>query len=504
MKTNIIKLTSLVAFLLLSGGCTTTSPTDENATVTRDTKALFPHSFELTTLTADTDTIKKSVALTSATRIDRLLEGTLPLKDVFTPELLYRTSLNAKCYGPTLLYENHPDGTTPNSGELPSGDLGIWTISEGTTTQACTAAELDAKMNGVKSRTKSGLFLLASSLSAMYDNGLTLPTLGSGALDLTSYMPTTITDVAFTSVTIEYTATDEYTYNIEFTYTHDGHDDAITFNIIHKPDSTSTQYIGLMNYQIEDRMVGGNCGTAEHNITRKGSLVYQRTTTTDFSVDAREADFCTHNLTDGFDSDGLLDPSDTLDTTSNPDGWGNNYSRFIANYDAINLSGKYVYVWQAGPYDPYSRVLQIGLNDHSPVDGESYFGYAAQVFDTTATFGENLGMICNWAGPGNSKTPQLFAQREFLRFNSSTNFFEVPTGGDDIVYAPTNDCTYLGTDSFEYDRNQDDNASNDIVIVKVGATGSSELEFDLFSYTGSTVAAMLKNRGATLPTAPVW
>ena len=502
-----IKTTIMVAasglFLMGCGG----TPVGDNPT--GDTSDAFPHGFALQSLSPDQGSGAASGRLGAAApssttaRIDQILDGNTSLSSTFTPELLFRLSRDAVCYGPTMKYENNPDGAISNDGELPGGDLGIWTISEGNTTEACTTAELNARMDGVKSRTQSGLFLLASSLRAMYGSGASLPAVGS-TQDITSSMPS-VPNVTFTRVTVEHLLTHRYKYTIALTYAGGAVSRNVTFEIIHD-GSGSTTYKGLMSYQVEDSMNGGNCGTGDNNITRKGSLVYERVDSDHFSVDAREADFCGHSLTGGFDSDGLLDPSYKYELSSRPDGWGNNFNRFVANYKVTNQSGQYVYAWQAGPGDQHTRILQMGLNDAERVDGESYFGFGADIASTTATFGENEGMICNWAGAGSSHTTQSYAQREFIRHSTSTSFFEVPTGGDDITYAPTNSCKYDGTGSFQYDRNQDGNLTgSDVVTVKTGASGASELEFDLFQYGSySTVADMIVARGATLPTAPIW
>ena len=498
-----MKLTSAlfaVSGLLWLSGCGGTS-------ATRDTTLSFPHTFELLTLASD-DTSSGHAALGASPtaftdRVEALINGTTPLKNVFTPDLLYKNPTDANCYGPRLKYEDNPDGATPNNGELPTGDLGIWQVNEGNTTEACTAAELNARMDGVKERTKSGLFLLASTLDALYSSGRSLPAVGS-SISVTSSMPT-VPDVSFTSVTIQQPTANTFQYDIAFTYTRSGTPYDIQFQIIHKGTSTGTTYKGLMTYQIEDTQNGGNCGAGANDITRKGTLVYERSGSDAYGVDAREAEFCTHSFSGGFTSAGLLDPSDKFDAASNPDGWGNNFSRFVADYKISNRSGQYVYAWQAGWHDGNTRVLQIDLNNHSPVDGESYFGYGADIASTTGTFGENLGMICNWAGPGNSHVPQLYAQRQFLEYNSSTQLFETKSGWSDITYAPTNSCQYDGNGTFEYDRDLDGSLTgSDIAVVKTGA-GAGELEFDLYSNSSyTTVADMITARGSHLPTAPTW
>lgn len=472
----------------------------------------FPNSFVLKSLTNNaivqpnpslnpSNKINGATTQSTLSQIDSLLNGKTTLKDIFTPELLYSQAGNARCYGPNLAYKNHPDVTIANSGVLPGGDLGIWTMNEGNTSQACSAAQLNSRMNGVSNRTKSGLFLLASSLDAMYDANKTLPEVGEAALDVTANMPS-VANVTFNTVNIEQISEGTFNYKIDFTYTRSGSDYDIKFETTHVEGASENEYKGHMKYEIQDSMIGGNC--ARNEITRKGSLTYERDSEFDFKVDSREADFCTHNFGNGFDANDSLEANYRLSST-HPDGWGNNYSSLISNYDAQTQAGQYSYVWQAGPNDAYSRTLQIDLNDHSPVDGESYFGYAAQVFDTNATLGENVGMICNWTAPGATASPQLYVQRQFLTFNSSSNFFETTTSGSNITYAPTNSCQYDGNGTFEYDRNLDSVLnSSDIAIVKVGASRSSELEFDLFDYNGSTVAEMISNRGAHLPVAPLW
>jgi len=481
--------------------------------ITRDTDAIFPHSYEIASLGEETEDVALIGGIdTRATEpsdilstIDNILDGKTDLKDIFTPELIYTHSKDAVCYGPTMMYDNHPDGITPNTGELPSGDLGIWTMNEGNTTEACTAAELNARMTGVRKRSMSSLFLLASSLDAMYDAGMSLPAVAS-SINLTTIMPT-IPNVTFSLVTISHVTSSDYLYTINFTYTRAGMPYNISFTILHKAGGSKDEYKGLITYQIEDSMTGGNCAMGlptPSPITKKGSIVYERTSTDDFATDAREADFCGHNLVTGFNVDGLLDPTYRFDPTTRPDGWGNNYTRFITNYKKSNLSGQYSYAWQAGPNDSHSRVLQIDLNDHPTVDGESYFGFGAQMFASTTSPGQIFGMICNWAGPGNNHTPKLFAQREFLTYSSKNGVFETSTAGADITYAPTNSCEYTAVGGFSYDRDLDKLLTvTDISVVKTGA-GAGELEFDLFSSAHPTVPDMIKARGANLPNAPIW
>jgi hypothetical protein len=122
---------------------------------------------------------------------------------------------------------------------------------------------------------------------------------------------------------------------------------------------------------------------------------------------------------------------------------------------------------------------------------------------------------------------QPYAQRQFLSLNETTGFFEVPTGGSDIRYAPTNDCFYTDTgynnsSDFWYDRNlneirdelytdpiADDNPFGDRgVASNNGISGDSNGAFDLMDRVqggidyGSIVNIIISGRNFRLPNAP--
>jgi len=49
-------------------------------------------------------------------------------------------------------------------------------------------------------------------------------------------------------------------------------------------------------------------------------------------------------------------------------------------------------------------------------------------------------MICNWAGPGNSKTGVSKVQRQQLSYDSTNNVWKSTT--DNITFAPTTSCDF--------------------------------------------------------------
>lgn len=529
MKSNHLLTIPLLALLTACNGSSDSDPDD----VTRDYSP-FPEGLAVSSPT-DTATVASAAGIKTATalpttsfhasatrRIDSILNGTTPLRDDFTPELLYRNVTDASCFGPKLKYEEHPDGTAGNSGELPTGDIGMWPKAEDTTTnEACAAAQLNAQMVGIRDRSMAGLMIMASVVDTLYDTGLTLPVEGDTE-DLTTQMNATgITDVTFSSVELRQTGGD-YFYDVQFTYT-DGtnsYDNSVTLQ--HEPTaatSVTKNYKGLLTYQIQDEFTGGNCGTATHDITRVGSLLYNRDAE-GFLIESREAQFCGHSVVvaDSYDTtDKQVDPTARYDMTTNPDGWGNNFSWFIADFDRTDLAGTYSYVWQAGPNDANSRVFRVGLNysqissDDGSInaDGEAWYGYGKQVFDTSSgssDLGDIDGFICNWAGPGSSHPLQDYAQRQFLEYNNTDGVYQSPTGGSDLTYAPTASCTYDGSGSFDYDRDLNSTIDgSDIVKVIIGAAATDELEFDLYypkgGYSTMTVPQIIDAR-SNLPGRP--
>ena len=66
---------------------------------------------------------------------------------------------NAQCYGPSVSYTTHPVGA--GSSSWPGGDLGIWETTNSATSEACSAAQLNSRMQGVSSYIDLGTFVAA-------------------------------------------------------------------------------------------------------------------------------------------------------------------------------------------------------------------------------------------------------------------------------------------------------------------------------------------------------
>ncbi len=463
-------------------------------------------------LASRTTNLARSASYTQAIdRIDTLLAGTTAIRDTFTPELFYSQDRDAECYGPKLFYQNHPDGTdgSPMGSDsypsLPTGDLGIWTEVEGTTTEACLAAQLNARMQGVRDRSFIALMSVASMIRAYVDGGGSWPgdlTAGS-TLDVVTQMNAIgIANTTFNTANINLNANgDVWLYNIELTYTRSATDYNIVIQLTHSTANSATAYEGLLTYRADDTFdPPGNCSNTD--VTNNGSLHYIRISETELRMQSRGAQLCDH------DANGLTATLSTVSTSSftgnivDPSSsWANNFHIFTADFNPNNLLGQYSYVWQAGAMDDNSRIMNVGLS--TTTSGEGYFGYGDQV---TSTDGSIKGFICNWAGPGNDHTLLEYAQRQHITIDTTTNVYE-PTnsGASDITYAPTTACTYDSTDTagFLYDRDLDNDLSDETTAtVNVGS--GETLVLDLMEPSGSEadIEAHISGRGFNLPTYP--
>jgi hypothetical protein len=420
--------------------------------------------------------------------INGILTGTSASSCTFDPELFFQMVINAGCYGPVVKYENHPDAPTPNNGELPPGDTGIWMEVDPLTGDACAAAELNARMEGIQARSLGALSGLASMVCTINASGgsLSLPDATNASVDLTSAM-TAPDGVTFNSVVLAYATTTDgeakYTYNLDFDYD----TDHIVVELAHIPDATSTDvYRGQLTYRISTATDGGsNCPAVSGStpVTRNGSLVYNRTDASTMTMEMREAQFC-GSETKGLDSDKIVDAANEFDPVSAPDGWGDDFNLFRTEFDPSTLLGNYAYFWQAGHGDGNTRVFNLRVYD----DGDD----ATEDLSATAFFGYGIdaenadpsihGFIFNWAGPGNNHDLQEYAQEQAVSYNAATGKFD--SVGANIHYAPTTTGNYDGSGSFTYDSDADglvdtipgNSINQDLAVSTDDGTGTFTIE----------------------------
>ncbi len=515
-------LVGILGIGILLSGCGNSSSSGSQATETVFPSDLAVDSPTATTTTSsapafDPSTVKAGPKFAAgrrytlaATRINALLSGTTPFLSLFSPADFLLTEKDANCFGPKLRFTNHPDGASAMT-ELPTGDLGIWTETDAATGHACATAQLTSRMEGVRGRLNMALTGLAGILRALYNAGGFLPSAGS-TVSVTMPSSSTYTFTA-ASIALDSTAT-TYTYILNFTYTDTSslaHNIEITLQ--HAPGASKFAYNGLMVYSVTRQVTGGNCtsGSAA-DVTTIGSLKYSRSSAKAMKVTHRSGQFCGKGGISlaSYESDGELDPTYRGTVVPNPPtGWADDFSRFGADYDPFTLAGSYLYGWQAGPLDPNARILQIGLNPAdasdpgaTSKDGETYYGFGDPLHLSTSN-GDITGFICNWAGPGSTRTLQPYAQRQFVSFNSTSGLWTQPTGGSDIRYGPTNSCLGTYASGFRYDRNLnsvDDESSTEIDVI----SGSTTSPLDLMGTTigpttYATIQLAISGRGYTKP-----
>lgn len=507
--------------LLSSMACQETGDTDNSLSESNETSASFPTElavaspFDVTDESSTESTAVKAASLPiftprytwATSRINTILNTTNPVLCTFDPELFLEEETNASCFGPTINYEGHPDADDPSDpteadGELPPGDLGLWSETDADTGLPCSAAELNARMKGVTYKSMAALSGLASMICTMNSNGIAMPT--SASEDLTAEMNALgMTDTTFTNAVISHevngSGDDQYSYELELEYAPGtGGPYVIQAQLDHIPGSLPFEYTGRLSYLVNNTSTGGNCPSTD--VTDNGSLLYERTAINEMNVEVRQGEFCEHD-SDGL-VDGQVDPQDEY-SSSNPTGWGNNFSILIANYNPLNMDGDYSYAWQAGPQDENSRLFNVSISS-SGEEGKAFYGYG-DIIDQTD--GSVEGFICNWVGPNADRTFNDYAQHQEVIYDSSAGTFS--TVDTNIVYAPTNDCSYtadadddgVAEGIFVYDSDNDDDLTDENPTIDVTADLFEAADTDGDGAT-NTMAETINTEGFTLPVAP--
>ncbi|ABC27473.1 hypothetical protein HCH_00570 [Hahella chejuensis KCTC 2396] len=445
--------------------------------------------------------------------ISRVLSGDLALAASFDSTAFFRRGGDASCYGPTLKWQNHPDAGMGDlgSGELPSGDLGIWNAST-SDGEACAAAQLNARMRDVQARVGMGMLTLAGMVAVYESTGATWPDdISPGtSVDLTAELNAlSLSSMTFNSAVISLDAGGSvWSYSLSVSYDDGSGGRNISLNLQHAiTDRDAGLFEGLFSYLVEDVFAGGNCGMGDNNVSHNGSVHYKKTGSTNVTLQSRSATACgwasttpAADIRDNLVSSTVLSEAFAVD----PGGaWADNFNVFTAEFNTDSLLGLYSYSWQAGSGDSHARILDIGIE--TTAGGEAYFGFGDRVQDSLS--GQINGFICNWAGPGNDHSPTEFsqyAQRQFLTYDSASDKYIVSSdGSSDITYAPTNICMYAGG-AFLYDRDLDGDLSDENASTVNVVDGGSPLDFDLMTVSDSeaNIWEHIIARGYSLPAYP--
>ena len=416
---------------------------------------------------------------------------------------LLSTATNDPCYGPSISYSDHDDGT-PASGTLPGGDLGMFKDTA-TDSQPCSVAELKARTRSTKHKTAQGLIIAAAMRKAVRDASLAMPDAGA-SIDITTQMQPVIqaanANASVSAATISKSSGGHYTYRLRATDT--TANVTVELLLTHRPGASATAHGGTLTITVSSLTTDAAAGCtdqmsgANYKVSSVQTVRYRRASDTiDFS--ARQSRYCGHGDTAqtnlaatiaALDSNDELDPAVKLagNVRGSSKGWRGDFSRAAGTLDRVAQDGNFLYAWQAGTGDSHSRMFAVTTSYNSTSEtrtGKAFFGYAAAV-DTT--IGSMLGMICNWAGPGNVHTPN--SRFQYQTATLSTTGTRWTLGTSKIRYAPTNSCDSSST--MEFDANADNT---------LGATEGNSTTNDLDSKGSSaSVAAELAARGFTVPT----
>jgi hypothetical protein len=417
----------------------------------------------------------------AATVVENVLSGdtSVELGGVLDFQRLFALASNSSCYGPSLAYATHEDALFGSaSGTLPGGDLGLWLEYENGT-EPCVTAQLSRRVRGVKNQSMQGLLMMAAMRRAVAaSSALTMPA-ASLTTDLTADFETLLRgypafaafDVSAATISLDATGA-IYTYRLAIDNGATGTARKLSEIIMtHTPGSSSSAFSGVLKIAAfslsSDAAMGCNdvkdSATGMFQVANVGTLRYTRSGSA-ISFSSRSGNYCGHPANTAssaygaevasYDSAGELDPTVSLSSSTRGSikGWIGNFARFAGDFELESIEGDFLYGWQAGTQDGRSRMLALNATYNTVTDVrtvQGFFGFAADISTSDGTL---LGMICNWAGPGNNHTPVAKFQSQIAALSATADHFSVASGDSKITYAPTNSCNSTTT---QFDANVD-------------------------------------------------
>lgn len=470
-----------VAACFFAGACASSiSPEKEgqNASGTETLDDVFPKGLALASPYASSGSSAKDGRAQS--RYDALLndiDGVLAheraLPDVFDPHAwIGRNRHDAQCFGPTVAYRNHPDGadffgspgvTDPS---LPSGDLGIWLVSEPVTGEACAAAALNRRLEAVFDPSSSALTLFAVIARSAIDSHHNF---AHGPFDATAELTSAgVSGIQFLHAELARETMNTWRYEVRFSIEESGRTREASLFAVHQGFGLGA-YEGSMGYVVdgpEADHVG--FGASCPNTTRKkaASIRYSRHAN-EVAIQSRSATFCgdaapamLQTALDAQVAHPVLAPMLSMDpqSPSNRNGWTDNFHLFVASFDATTREGNYAYAWQAGANDSNSRVFNFKMRDRTDGTAEAYYGYGAPM---PRANGVIETFACNWTAIGGTRDAHPFAQRQSMVFEPASGLYVASEASSDIRYAPTTSCAYDGQSNFVLDRNLNHDLSDE-------------------------------------------
>lgn len=327
------------------------------------------------------------------------------------------------CYGPALDFTNHPDSSGGSeSGQLPTGDLGLWVEDEPSSGEACAAAKLNelvakAAYNVDLAVGSMGMMVCAAALL-----GEDLPESGA-TLDLSSELSSISDSSNQSGIEIE------------------------SATVTHKTLTSSTGYethiVGVLHGQEVELTV------LHDSDNDNGLLTIETTESQNQATDLRGVSVI-YALSDSQLSYRMVSSRSQPQGNSDPqvsyasDGQvslqgGEDIHVMQAQINPTDGYGSLAYAWKAGGGDSHFRALNVVTESTGNGTGRAYYGYVPAPSNEAIDLdlaADDAGMICNWAGPGNSHTPVDKVQYQALGLSSGT----WTATASNIQYVPTVSC----------------------------------------------------------------
>lgn len=436
-----------------------------------------------------------------ASQADAVATGRLSLSGaalVNVPALFDTTARShAACYGQSVDYLNHDNASGAN-GALPPGEVAIWRDTAPGTSQACAAAELAAQTQGVSAQAHQATLLMAALRQAVAaDTNVPLPATGN-TVDLSSKASTLLTPL-LSGATVQAASValnadgSEYTYRLLLQRGSGAGAQALEITVLHTPADTDAHYAGVLRLALSYLSTDASIGCIDHmdssaryKVARLISLGYNRQDQW-LSLRLRAGQYCGNGSsnTDQFEElaatamSGELDPAVFLASNLRGStlGWRQGFMRMANDIVVSSQTSDFAYAWQDLPLGGISRARLFA--GHGSLDTSTqartlalFHGYTDDISNTDGTL---RGMVCNWSGPGATKTVQNAYQYQQLALGSSATDWALGTSR--VHYAPTNSCSASST--MRFDANGDGS---------VGGTEGQSFSSDLAVPSGSNDA----------------
>lgn len=411
-----------------------------------------------------------------SSQADAVARGRLSLSGsgLVDVDALFDTSArsHAPCYGPSVLYANH-DNATGTNGAMPAGSVAMWrdTDTSGGTTQACATAELAAQTQGLSQQAHQAVLLMAALRQMMAaDGSVQMPSPGT-SIDLrnraTNLLSAVLGEASVQGASVALNADgSEYTYRLQLGRGSGSAAQTLEISVLHTPADTDTRYAGTLrlalSYQSTDAAIGctDQMDSGRYKVARLLSLGYNRQDQW-LSLRLRAGQYCGNpsSSTDQFGElaatamSGELDPAVYVagSVRGGTLGWRQGFVRMANDLLMSAQTSDFVYAWQDAPLGGLSHARLFA--GHGTLDSSTqtrtlalFHGFTD---DITRTDGTMRGMVCNWSGPGSTKTMQAAYQAQSLSLGSSATAWSL--GSSRIRHAPTNSCSASNAMSFDLD-----------------------------------------------------